>query len=139
MINNTSASASEIVSGSIQDLDRGVIIGKKSFGKGLVQQTRKLPYNSELKLTVAKYYIPSGRCIQAIDYSNRNEDGSVGVIADSLLTEFRTRNGRKVYDGGGITPDIITTENYPVNLIKSLVKERLFLILQLILELITIN
>tara|TARA_B100000282_G_scaffold296848_1_gene280475 strand:+ start:965 stop:2608 length:1644 start_codon:yes stop_codon:yes gene_type:complete len=126
LINNTSASASEIVSGSIQDLDRGVIIGKKSFGKGLVQQTRKLPYNSELKLTVAKYYIPSGRCIQAIDYSNRNEDGSVGVIADSLLTEFRTRNGRKVYDGGGITPDIITTENYPVNLIKSLVKERLF-------------
>ena len=126
LINNTSASASEIVSGSIQDLDRGVIIGKKSFGKGLVQQTRKLPYNSELKLTVAKYYIPSGRCIQAIDYSNRNEDGSVGVIADSLLTEFRTRSGRKVYDGGGITPDIITAENYPVNLIKSLVKERLF-------------
>ena len=126
LINNTSASASEIVSGSIQDLDRGVIIGKKSFGKGLVQQTRKLPYNSELKLTVAKYYIPSGRCIQAIDYSNRNEDGSVGVIADSLLTEFRTRNGRKVYDGGGITPDIITNEDYPVNLIKSLVKERLF-------------
>ncbi len=126
LINNTSASASEIVSGSIQDLDRGVIIGKKSFGKGLVQQTRKLPYNSELKLTVAKYYIPSGRCIQAIDYSSRNEDGSVGVIADSLLTEFRTRNGRKVYDGGGITPDIITNEEYPVNLIKSLVKERLF-------------
>ena len=126
LINNTSASASEIVSGSIQDLDRGVIIGKKSFGKGLVQQTRKLPYNSELKLTVAKYYIPSGRCIQAIDYSNRNEDGSVGVIADSLLTEFRTRNGRKVYDGGGITPDIITSEEYPVNLVKSLVKERLF-------------
>ena len=126
LINNTSASASEIVSGSIQDLDRGVIIGKKSFGKGLVQQTRKLPYNSELKLTVAKYYIPSGRCIQAIDYSNRNEDGSVGVIADSLLTEFTTRNGRKVYDGGGITPDIITNEEYPVNLIKSLVKERLF-------------
>ncbi|MBR76677.1 MAG: peptidase S41 [Flavobacteriales bacterium] len=126
LINNTSASASEIVSGSIQDLDRGVIIGKKSFGKGLVQQTRKLPYNSELKLTVAKYYIPSGRCIQAIDYSNRNEDGSVGVVADSLLTEFRTRNGRKVYDGGGITPDIITNEDFPVNLIKSLVKERLF-------------
>ena len=126
LINNTSASASEIVSGSIQDLDRGVVIGKKSFGKGLVQQTRKLPYNSELKLTVAKYYIPSGRCIQAIDYSNRNEDGSVGAVADSLLTEFKTRNGRKVYDGGGITPDIITNEDFPVNLIKSLVKERLF-------------
>ena len=126
LINNTSASASEIVSGSIQDLDRGVVIGKKSFGKGLVQQTRKLPYNAELKLTVAKYYIPSGRCIQAIDYSNRNEDGSVGAVADSLLTEFKTRNGRKVYDGGGITPDIITNEDFPVNLIKSLVKERLF-------------
>lgn len=126
LINNTSASASEIVSGSIQDLDRGIIVGKKSFGKGLVQQTRKLPYNSELKLTVAKYYIPSGRCIQAVDYSNRNEDGSVGTIADSLLTEFKTRNGRKVYDGGGITPDIITSEDLPVNLIKSLVKERLF-------------
>tara|TARA_B100000900_G_scaffold109025_1_gene90938 strand:+ start:1371 stop:3014 length:1644 start_codon:yes stop_codon:yes gene_type:complete len=126
LINNASASASEIVSGSIQDLDRGIIIGKKSFGKGLVQQTRKLPYNSELKLTVAKYYIPSGRCIQAVDYSNRNEDGSVGTIADSLLTEFKTRNGRKVYDGGGITPDIITSEDLPVNLIKSLVKERLF-------------
>lgn len=126
LINNTSASASEIVSGSIQDLDRGIIVGKKSFGKGLVQQTRKLPYNSELKLTVAKYYIPSGRCIQAVDYSNRNKDGSVGTIADSLLTEFKTRNGRKVYDGGGITPDIITSEDLPVNLIKSLVKERLF-------------
>ena len=126
LINNTSASASEIVSGSIQDLDRGVIIGKKSFGKGLVQQTRKLPYNSELKLTVAKYYIPSGRCIQALDYSNRNEDGSVGKIADSLSTEFRTKNNRKVYDGGGITPDLVTESEVSSKILLSLFRERLF-------------
>ena len=108
LINSGSASASEIVSGSIQDLDRGVIIGKKSFGKGLVQQTRKLPYNSQLKVTVAKYYIPSGRCIQSLDYSNRNEDGGVGKVADSLISTFKTRNGRIVRDGGGINPDINT-------------------------------
>ena len=102
LINSGSASASEIVSGSIQDLDRGVIIGRKSFGKGLVQQTRKLPYNSQLKVTVAKYYIPSGRCIQSLDYSNRNEDGSAGKVADSLVSTFNTRNGRVVKDGGGI-------------------------------------
>ena len=110
LINSGSASASEIVSGSIQDLDRGVIIGKKSFGKGLVQQTRKLPYNSQLKVTVAKYYIPSGRCIQSLDYSNRNEDGGVGKVADSLISTFKTRNGRIVQDGGGINPDIITKQ-----------------------------
>ena len=109
LINSGSASkTSEIVSGSIQDLDRGVIIGKKSFGKGLVQQTRKLPYNSQLKVTVAKYYIPSGRCIQSLDYSNRNEDGGVGKVADSLISTFKTRNGRIVRDGGGINPDINT-------------------------------
>ena len=108
LINSGSASASEIVSGSIQDLDRGVIIGEKSFGKGLVQQTRKLPYNSQLKVTVAKYYIPSGRCIQSLDYSNRNEDGGVGKVADSLISTFKTRNGRIVRDGGGINPDINT-------------------------------
>ena len=106
LINSSSASASEIVSGSIQDLDRGVIIGRRSFGKGLVQQTRQLPYNSQLKVTVAKYYIPSGRCIQALDYSNRNPDGSVGNVPDSLISSFYTRNGREVKDGGGITPDI---------------------------------
>ena len=100
LINSTSAEISEIVSGSIQDLDRGIIIGRKSFGKGLVQQTRKLPYNSQLKVTVAKYYIPSGRCIQALDYSNRNEDGSVGKLPDSLISIFTTRNGREVKDGG---------------------------------------
>ena len=126
LINSASASASEIVAGSIQDLDRGVVIGQRSFGKGLVQQTRKLSYNSQLKLTVAKYYIPSGRCIQALDYSNRNEDGSVGEIADSLITEFTTRNGRKVYDGGGISPDFVIQKNKLPNIIVSLFKERLF-------------
>jgi len=105
LVNSGSASASEIVSGSIQDLDRGVIIGQRSFGKGLVQTTRPLSYNAQLKVTTAKYYVPSGRCIQALDYTHRNEDGSVGKVPDSLITEFKTRSGRKVYDGGGITPD----------------------------------
>jgi len=107
LVNRGSASASEIVSGVIQDLDRGVIIGTRTFGKGLVQTTRDLSYNSKLKLTTAKYYIPSGRCIQALDYTHRNEDGSVGRIPDSLITEFKTKDGRKVYDGGGIMPDIV--------------------------------
>lgn len=106
LTSSRSASASEIVSGVIQDYDRGVLIGQKTFGKGLVQATRPLSYNSQLKVTTAKYYTPSGRCIQAIDYSHRKEDGSVGKIADSLRKEFKTTNGRKVYDGGGITPDI---------------------------------
>lgn len=106
LVNRASASASEIVAGAIQDLDRGVIIGQRTFGKGLVQTTRPLSYNSRLKVTTAKYYIPSGRCIQAKDYSNRNEDGSVGEIPDSLIQQFTTENGRKVYDGGGIRPDI---------------------------------
>ena len=126
LINQSSASASEIVAGSIQDLDRGIVIGKRSYGKGLVQQTKKLSYNSQLKLTVAKYYIPSGRCIQALDYSNRNEDGSVGKITDSLMTAFKTKNGRTVFDGGGIQPDIETKEEEVSNLIISLVRERLF-------------
>ena len=126
LIDQSSASASEIVSGSLQDLDRAVIVGKRSFGKGLVQQTRKLSYNSQLKLTVAKYYIPSGRCIQALDYSNRNEDGSVGKIADSLSTEFRTKNNRKVYDGGGITPDLVTESETSSKILLSLFRERLF-------------
>jgi carboxyl-terminal processing protease len=106
LIDNGSASAAEIVSGVMQDYDRGVLIGRKTFGKGLVQQTRPLAYNSQLKVTTAKYYIPSGRCIQAIDYSHRNPDGSVGKIPDSLKTEFKTLSGRKVYDGGGLDPDI---------------------------------
>ena len=125
LINSNSASASEIVSGSIQDLDRGVIIGRRSFGKGLVQQTRKLPYNSQLKVTVAKYYIPSGRCIQALDYSNRNEDGSVGKVPDSLVSIFYTRNGREVKDGGGITPDIIIKNEEVSDIAISLMSKRL--------------
>lgn len=105
LVSRGSASASEIVAGSLQDLDKAVILGQRTFGKGLVQTTRELSYNSRLKVTTAKYYIPSGRCIQALDYSNRNEDGSVGTIPDSLISEYQTRNGRTVFDGGGIQPD----------------------------------
>jgi carboxyl-terminal processing protease len=106
LVNSKSASASEIVSGALQDVDRGVIIGTRTFGKGLVQAQRDLSYNTKMKITTAKYYIPSGRCIQALDYTHRNEDGSVGKIPDSLITQYSTRNGRKVYDGGGVMPDI---------------------------------
>ncbi|MCS6933970.1 MAG: S41 family peptidase [Chitinophagales bacterium] len=106
LVNSGSASASEIVSGALQDYDRAVIIGQKTFGKGLVQITRPLSYNTMLKVTTAKYYIPSGRCIQAINYAERNEDGSVKRIPDSLKREFKTSAGRKVWDGGGIDPDI---------------------------------
>lgn len=106
LTNQGSASASEIVAGALQDLDRGIIVGTRTFGKGLVQTTRDLSYNTKLKVTTAKYYIPSGRCIQALDYSHRNEDGSVGHIPDSLISEFTTKKGRKVYDGGGVVPDI---------------------------------
>lgn len=108
LVNGRSASASEIVSGVIQDYDRGVLIGQRTYGKGLVQTTRDLSYNTKLKVTVAKYYIPSGRCIQAIDYSHRNADGSVGKVPDSLKVAFKTRNGRVVYDGGGVEPDVQT-------------------------------
>lgn len=110
LISSGSASASEIVSGVIQDYDRGVLIGQKSYGKGLVQQTKKLSHNAQLKVTIAKYYIPSGRLIQALDYSNRRPDGSVGKVADSLKSEFKTSNGRLVYDGGGVDPDIVVEE-----------------------------
>lgn len=107
LVNSGTASSSEIVAGALQDLDRAVIAGVRTFGKGLVQNIRPVGYNSSLKLTIAKYYTPSGRCVQAIDYSHRNEDGSVGYVPDSLRREFKTANGRSVYDGGGITPDII--------------------------------
>lgn len=126
IINRSSASAAEIVAGALQDLDRAVIIGQRSYGKGLVQITRPLSYNTQLKVTTAKYYIPSGRCIQARDFSHPNEDGSVGIITDSLISEFKTKNGRIVKDGGGITPDIevlpaplsqITSELYIRNFI----------------------
>ena len=105
MIDSGSASSSEIVSGALQDMDRATIMGKRSYGKGLVQSIKPLPYNGQMKITTAKYYTPSGRCVQAIDYSHRNEDGSVGHIPDSLTREFRTAGGRIVRDGGGITPD----------------------------------
>lgn len=108
MVNSSSASASEIFAGAMQDLDRAVIAGKRTFGKGLIQSVKPTPYNGKVKYTTGKYYIPSGRCVQAIDYSHRNEDGSVGNIPDSLKHEFKTRLGRTVYDGGGVTPDIIT-------------------------------
>jgi len=111
MVNSGSASSSEIVCGALQDLDRAVILGTRTFGKGLVQTTRSIPYNGVLKVTTAKYYIPSGRCIQAIDYSNRNKDGSVGRIPDSLTTTFTTKAGRIVRDGGGILPDIICEDD----------------------------
>jgi carboxyl-terminal processing protease len=107
LTSNSSASASEIVAGTIQDYDRGVVIGQRSYGKGLVQRTLPLSYNSQMKVTIAKYYTPSGRCIQALDYGNRNADGSVGKFADSLMTAFKTTNGRLVYDGGGVNPDFV--------------------------------
>jgi carboxyl-terminal processing protease len=125
LVNRGSASASEIVAGSLQDLDRAVIVGEKTFGKGLVQTTRPLSYNTQLKVTTAKYYIPSGRCIQAVDYTHRNEDGSVGYIPDSLINEFTTRNGRKVYDGGGITPDVKVESEIPGNITISLYTKNL--------------
>ena len=113
MVDSGSASSSEIVAGALQDMDRATIMGTRTFGKGLVQSIRSLPYGGELKVTTAKYYTPSGRCVQAIDYSHRNEDGSVSQIPDSLTNEFRTAAGRIVRDGGGITPDVtIEPHNY---------------------------
>jgi len=108
MVDNQSASASEILAGAMQDLDRGVILGQKTFGKGLVQNVVPLSYNAQVKITVAKYYIPSGRCIQAIDYSHKNKEGKFAKIPDSLIRSFKTKHGRTVYDGGGIIPDIKT-------------------------------
>jgi carboxyl-terminal processing protease len=121
LISRGSASASEIVAGALQDYDRALVIGQRSFGKGLVQAPRNLAYNAKLKVTTAKYYIPSGRCIQAVDYSNRNEDGSVGFIPDSLIKEFRTKGGRPVFDGGGISPDILLPVGLYSNLVYALI------------------
>jgi carboxyl-terminal processing protease len=112
LVSEGSASASEIVAGSLQDYDRAVLVGRKTFGKGLVQTTRPLAYNSQLKVTTAKYYIPSGRCIQALDYTHRRADGTVDRFADSLKSEFKTQNGRKVYDGGGLDPDVVVEDQY---------------------------
>ncbi len=125
LVDRGSASAAEIVSGTIQDLDRGVIIGQRSFGKGLVQTTRQLIYNAQIKLTTSKYYIPSGRCIQALDYSHRNADGSVGTIPDSLRSKFKTKSGRFVYDGGGIYPDVSIKPRKYSNVLRSLVLNNL--------------
>jgi carboxyl-terminal processing protease len=125
LIDEMSASASEIVSGALQDLDRAVVIGRKSFGKGLVQQTRSLSYNSKLKVTVAKYYIPSGRCIQKLDYSHKDEKGKAGEIPDSLKSEFKTSNGRIVFDGGGIEPDVKVDEENFANITFSLLSKQL--------------
>lgn len=116
LVNRGSASASEILSGSLQDLDRGVIIGERTFGKGLVQSVRPVGYGGNVKITIAKYYTPSGRCVQALDYSHRNEDGSVGRIPDSLTTAFKTKNGRTVRDGGGVLPDSLTTDSRKLNI-----------------------
>lgn len=121
LVDSGTASSSEIVSGAFQDLDRATILGSRTYGKGLVQSVRPLPYNGQLKVTTAKYYTPSGRCIQAIDYSHRNEDGSVGHIPDSLTKEFRTVSGRPVRDGGGITPDDTLTFRSYSRLVYSLV------------------
>lgn len=110
LVNSGSASSSEIVAGALQDLDRAVIAGTRTYGKGLIQVIRPVGYGATVKFTVGKYYTPSGRCVQAIDYSHRNSDGSVGAVPDSLKKPFKTRLGRTVYDGGGITPDTVITQ-----------------------------
>lgn len=121
LVNEFSASASEIVSGAFQDLDRGIVIGKKTFGKGLVQNIVPLSYNTSLKITVAKYYIPSGRCVQNIDYFAKDSLTPSPDIPDSLATPYKTKNGRTVYDKGGIVPDIITPDTMASNLLVSLI------------------
>lgn len=126
LIDRGSASASEIVTGAMQELDRGIVIGQRSYGKGLVQQTYNLSYNTLLKVTIAKYYTPSGRCIQALDYTHRNNDGSVYKVPDSLITEFKTKNGRSIYDGSGIFPDFYTDPAYYSNLAMALYSNYLF-------------
>ncbi|MBL4674663.1 MAG: S41 family peptidase [Mucilaginibacter sp.] len=121
LVNGRSASASKITAGALQDLDRAIVIGQRSYGKGLVQQTFNLPYNSLVKITVAKYYIPSGRCVQELDYAHRKDDGSVIKVADSSIHEFKTRNGRSVYDGSGIYPDIAVKQERFANITSTLI------------------
>lgn len=126
LVNKMSASASEIVAGGIQDLDRGVIVGTQTFGKGLVQTILPLSYNTSLKVTTARYYTPSGRCIQELDYSQKGKDGAVPVTPDSLRREYRTAHGRKVYEAGGILPDTVVTENDQSELMKELIRKAEF-------------
>lgn len=125
LVNSGTASSSEILSGALQDLDRAVIVGNRTYGKGLVQVPRSLPYGGNLKITTSKYYIPSGRCVQAIDYAHRNEDGSVARIPDSLTTVFHTAAGREVRDGGGVTPDIEVKQDRLPNILFYLVRDNL--------------
>ncbi|HLR37414.1 MAG TPA: S41 family peptidase, partial [Chitinophagaceae bacterium] len=125
LINRRSASAAEIFAGAMQDLDRGVIVGRKSFGKGLVQGTRELPYHSELKLTVGRYYTPSGRCIQKLDYHHRDKYGSPIKVIDSIQKDFTTTNGRIVHNNGGITPDKLINQRYLSNLSNALINNNL--------------
>ncbi len=126
LIGPNSASASEIVAGALQDLDRAIIVGQRSYGKGLVQQTFNLPYNSLVKVTVAKYFTPSGRCIQAVDYAHRDADGSTHRFADSLLSKFNTRAGRTVYDGNGIYPDVVVNASKLSPITTSILSKSLF-------------
>lgn len=123
LTNSGSASAAEIVAGALQDMDRAVLMGRRTFGKGLVQSTRSVGYGDYLKVTTAKYYMPSGRCIQAIDYAHRNDDGSVDYVPDSLIREFATRGGRKVYDGGGVMPDVVREAEYATRFVLTLYAE----------------
>ncbi|MDR0700492.1 MAG: S41 family peptidase [Tannerella sp.] len=134
LINGMSASASEIVSGALQDMDRAALVGQRSFGKGLVQSTRNLPYDGKLKVTTNKYYIPSGRCIQQLDYSHRNTDGSVAAIPDSLTSVFYTENGRSVRDGGGIRPDFEVEEEMAPTMLYYLYTDRDYILFDYITE-----